>query len=68
MRAAVVVQKSIATRAVERNRLRRAVYRALSTLPTPTGARVVFFVQKIPVTPLARAFATEAQGLLKKIS
>lgn len=44
--AAVVVSKSVAKRAVDRNKLRRAVYHALGLPPTPALGRAVFFVQK----------------------
>jgi ribonuclease P protein component len=54
LRASVVVSKKVAKQAVERNRLRRAVYRALEKVKAE-GIYVVF-VQKIPKDPLTPAF------------
>jgi RNase P protein component len=68
-RVAAVAPKSVAKSAVVRNRLRRAVYRAVAGLPTPkkSGA-VVFFVRSIPKEALTPAFAGEISIFLEKIS
>lgn len=71
-RAAAVAPKAVAKSAVERNRLRRALYRVLATLP-PEEAQVlrntlgVFFIQRIP-TPLTPGLREDISGLLKKLS
>ena len=71
LKISVVVSKSVARKAVERNRLRRAVYRALDIALyqrpgfNSTGKAVVF-VQKVPheakLTPI---FVTEVALLFK---
>ena len=63
LRVAVVVPKSVAKKATERNRIRRAVYRTLVPI-LGTGLGVVF-VQKIPPPPIVRAFESELALLLK---
>jgi ribonuclease P protein component len=69
LRAAAVVSKSVVRGAVERNRVRRAVYRALQGLAAPTaGGQAVFFVQKLPEPPLSPALAREIAVLLKKFA
>jgi RNase P protein component len=68
-KSAAVAPKSLAKSAVERNRLRRSVYRAILSLPTPKKAGLmVFFVRNIPKTPLTPAFAEEISIFLDKIS
>lgn len=64
LRAAVVVSKKVAKKAVDRNRLRRAVYRALASV-SGTGD-IVVFVQKVPQGHLAPAFSEELVLLLQK--
>lgn len=64
LRAAVVVSKSLAKKATVRNRLRRAVYRAL--IPLNGTGQIIVFVQKIPPPPLTDAFAADLATLLKK--
>lgn len=64
LRAAVVISKKVAKQAVERNRLRRAVYRALAGFKGHGSA--VVFVQKIPLAPVAPAFREELVVLLEK--
>ena len=57
LRTSAVVAKSVAKKAVERNRLRRAVYRALGGIATPlTTGDVVVFVQKVPKNDIGRVF------------
>lgn len=63
LRAAAVVSKAVAKRATERNRLRRALYRALQERHS-TGM-AVFFIQKVPPGPLKRAFAADLAALLR---
>lgn len=63
LRASAVVSKKVAKGAVERNRLRRALYRALVAYGG-TGTAVIF-VQKVPADPLTPAFANDLVVLLK---
>ena len=65
LRAAVVVSKKISKKAVIRNRVRRALYRALHTMDGKGS--VVVFVQKIPDTALTPAFSEELMVLLAKL-
>ncbi len=71
LRASAVVSKKVAKKAVERNRLRRALYRALAayrgTGPNgaPIGGTAVIFIQKVPPDPLTPAFARDLVVLLK---
>ncbi|HVV38784.1 MAG TPA: ribonuclease P protein component [Candidatus Paceibacterota bacterium] len=69
LKAAVVAPKSLVPRAVDRNRLRRALYAALKTLPGESfkGSKAVFFVRTIPPAPLTSAFREELTLLAKKI-
>jgi RNase P protein component len=68
-KAAAIAPKAVAKSAVVRNRLRRAVYRAIAGLPAPKkGGIAVFFVRSIPKTPLTPAFAEEISIFLQKIS
>jgi len=63
LRASAVISSKVAKKAVERNRLRRALYRALSTYKGAGTA--VIFIQKIPADPLTPAFAHDLVVLLK---
>ena len=63
-RCAVVVSKKIAKTAVQRNRLRRAVYRALAEASLPHTGHAILFVQSVPKTDLTRVFSTELTTLL----
>jgi ribonuclease P protein component len=63
LRASAVVSKKVAKKAVERNRLRRALYRALAAYEG-TGTAVIF-IQKVPPDPLTPAFARDLVVLLK---
>ena len=65
LRVAAVVSKKVARSAVARNRLRRALYQALS--PLSGHGDLVVFVQKVPTPPLSRAFATDIFEITKKI-
>ena len=64
LRVSVVVPKSVAKQAVERNRIRRAAYRALAPL-SGSGIAVVF-VHKVPPEPITPAFRFELSQLLKR--
>jgi ribonuclease P protein component len=72
-RSAAVAPKSIAKKATDRNRLRRALYRALlshiSANPqsTPKG-NAVFFVRLVPKEALSSAFLAELPSLFSKLS
>ncbi len=69
--SAVVAPKAVARLAVDRNRVRRALYRALSSL-SPQEAHIlqnkmtVFFVRSIP-SPLQPTLRAEVVGLLTKL-
>jgi ribonuclease P protein component len=67
-RAAVVAPKAVARKAVERNRLRRALYAALEGLPKDSfqGLTAVFFIRAIPPSPMAPALRHELSLLAKK--
>lgn len=68
-RAAAIAPKSVAKGAAVRNKLRRAVYRAIASLPTPKNPGIaVFFVRNIPKEPLTPAFAKEISIFFEKIS
>jgi ribonuclease P protein component len=67
-RAAAVAPKAVAKSAVVRNKLRRAVYRAIANLPAPKNPGIaVFFVRAIPKSPLTPAFEEEIQAFLARI-
>jgi len=63
-RCAVVVSKKTATTAVLRNRLRRAVYRALQNTSLPRSGHAILFVQLAPKADLASVFSSELKKLL----
>lgn len=65
-RAAVVVSKAVAKKAVDRNRIRRAMYRALAQISPKNPEMAVFFVQKVPPAPLTPAFVIDIQTLCSK--
>lgn len=64
LRVAVVVSKKLARTAVARNRLRRAVYRALSEVSPMKRGHAILFVQSIPKDDLTPAFAADIKTLL----
>ena len=64
LQVAVVVSKATAKGAVERNRLRRALYRALP--PLQKSGKAVIFLQKIPTTLLQPAFSEDLMLLLSQ--
>ncbi len=63
LRAAAVISKKVAKSAVERNRQRRALYRALREIEASGSA--VIFIQKIPKNPLTPAFLEDLKVLYK---
>jgi ribonuclease P protein component len=68
LRASAVVSKSVAKKAVERNRLRRAVYRALSSplaasVQSQCKGNAVIFVQKVPPGELSRPLLADIRKL-----
>jgi ribonuclease P protein component len=65
LRTSVVVPKSTARKATERNRLRRAAYHAL--VGATGQGKVVVFVQKSPQRALQAAFAKDLTQLLPTI-
>jgi ribonuclease P protein component len=64
LRAAVVAPKARFKSAVMRNRLRRAVYRALAEVQVARG-RAVFFIDAVPTPPLSPAYHRDIKALLK---
>src|SRR3989344_7041958 len=58
-RCAVVVSKKVAKTAVVRNKVRRAVYRALSSASLPPTGHAILFVQSVPKADLPSVFSTE---------
>lgn len=67
MRAAAVIGKSLAKKAVARNSARRALYGALAGLPVHPNAKIVFFIVKIPPAPLQTNFRTDIDKSFKKL-
>ncbi len=79
VRAAAVVSKKIARSAVERNRLRRALYRAVAEVKLPslqsshaeggvtTSLNIVFFIRSIPPNPLLPAFSKDVTNIIDSI-
>lgn len=65
-RLAVVVSKSVARKAVERNRLRRAAYDSLSSPTLAATGHALFFVRSIPKEPLRTVFKKEITALLSQ--
>ena len=65
LKTSVVVAKSVAKGAVERNRLRRAVYRALT--PHHGRGKMLVFVQKIPQNSPQAVFKVELENLCTQL-
>jgi len=63
-RCAVVVSKKIARTAVLRNKVRRAVYRALANTSLPTTGHAILFVQAIPKENFTSVFSSDLKKLL----
>ena len=70
LQCAVVVSKKVAKSAVQRNKLRRAAYRALAAHATKTQkhGRMVLFIQKIPTSSLTPAFSSDLESIWLKIN
>lgn len=66
LKTSVIVPKSVAKRAVERNRLRRAVYRTLT--PHSGAGNAIIFVQKKPQEPMSAVFAEDVAVLMRFIA
>lgn len=64
LRAAAVVGKSLAKTAVMRNRLRRALYRALHE--EKRRGQAVIFIQKMPKEQLQSVFSKELATLFQE--
>jgi ribonuclease P protein component len=67
LQCAVVLSKKIAKKAVERNRVRRAVYRALAPHTSKRKGRMVVFVQNIPQGTLTPLFADDLVSVWAKL-
>ncbi|HEV8666589.1 MAG TPA: ribonuclease P protein component, partial [Candidatus Paceibacterota bacterium] len=68
LRVAAVVSKSVAKKAVERNKLRRALYRALAGLDTSAiSGHAVCFVRSVPKGRLTLLFSQELGPLLSNL-
>jgi len=71
IRVAAVVPKSLIKGAVSRNRVRRALYRAIASLPEEKrgnkAALIVFFVRAVPPPPLAPTFAGDVKKILSSL-
>jgi RNase P protein component len=70
-RAAAVAPRSVAPRAADRNRMRRALYHVLATLPSAEAQSLrnthgVFFIRSIP-TPLTSTLREDITGIVRKI-
>ncbi len=63
LRTSVIVPKSVAKGAVERNSLRRATYHALA--PFSGSGNAIIFVQKKPNTHLQARFSEDLTHLLR---
>jgi ribonuclease P protein component len=62
LKTSVIVPKSVEKGAVGRNRLRRAVYHALT--PFSGSGQAIVFVQRKPVEKLQAAFTVDLKHLL----
>lgn len=68
LRSAAVVPKALARKAVARNTLRRALYRAIAIQETAgLKGNAVFFVRVIPKEKPMAVFAEELASLLQKV-
>lgn len=65
LKTSVIVPKSLAKRAVERNRLRRAVYHTLA--PYKGTGSAIIFVQKKPRESMSAVFTEDVEVLLRSI-
>ena len=62
-RCAVVVSKKVGSTAVLRNKMRRAVYQALSAASLPPSGHAILFVQSVPKDPVT-VFTSDIKQLL----
>ncbi len=68
LRASAVVAKSVARKAVARNSLRRALYRALAAVDTSLlNGNAVFFVRLVPKEGPTAVFAAELPTLISSL-
>lgn len=61
---AAVVPKKVAKTATKRNTLRRALYRALSTLSLPPTGHAILFMQTVPKENLSLVLIEDIKKLL----
>lgn len=62
-KCAVVISKKVAKTAIVRNRVRRAVYRALHAASLPPTGHAILFVQSVPRADLTAVFSSELTQL-----
>ena len=67
LRSAAVVPKSIARKAVARNTLRRALYKALLGANGSPKGSAVFFVRVVPKEKPVSVFSQEIPSLFSKV-
>ena len=71
IRAAAVVSKKTAKSAVERNRVRRALYRAVASAAAGTAPlkplNIIFFIRTIPPDPITPSFAKDVATILHSL-
>ena len=66
-RAAAVVSKKLAKTAIMRNRLRRAIYRALEQQQTVPSVKIALFLKVKPPLPMAPVLRSEIEGILRNV-
>lgn len=67
IRAAAVVSKKVARNSVERNRVRRALYNAVSSLSVHRPLNIVFIVNAMPTEQPERAFTVDVSNIVSTI-
>jgi RNase P protein component len=67
LRSAAVAPKSLARKAIARNTLRRALYRALAATTIGLKGNAVFFVRVVPKEKPAAVFAQELPALVTSL-
>ena len=69
LRSAAVVAKSLVRKASARNTLRRAIYRAIASTPSPSArGKALFFLRIIPKEASNAIIKEEVSFLLSKIT